>query len=115
MSQASSIRALVECCLAADVVVLPSRMAGEPWGLVVNEAMQTCCALVVAEAVGCAADFGGWECFRTTPVVSASHQATVLVDLSRYPLSFTSASARLQGYSIDAAAQAFRGAVRELR
>ena len=107
--------ALVDWYFAADVVVLPSRRAGETRGLVANEAMQAGCAVVVSEAVGCAADFGSWERFRTIPVGSASHLASALVDLSRYPRSFTWASARLQGYSIDAAAQAFAVAVRELR
>lgn len=106
---------LVDWYLASDVAVLPSRRAGETWGLVANEAMQAGCAVVVSEAVGCAADFGSWERFRTIPVGSASDLASALVDLSRYPRSFTWASARLQDYSIDAAAQAFAGAVRELR
>jgi len=39
---------------AADVLVLPSR--AEPWGLVVNEAMASGCAVVVSDACGCAAD-----------------------------------------------------------
>jgi len=38
----------------ADVVVLPSR--GEPWGLVINEAMASGCAVVVSEVCGCACD-----------------------------------------------------------
>jgi len=39
---------------AADVLVLPS--LAEPWGLVVNEAMASGCAVVVSDACGCAAD-----------------------------------------------------------
>ena len=107
--------ALVDWYLAADVVVLPSRKAGETWGLAANESMQAGCAVVVTEAVGCAADFGRWERFRTIPVGSASHLAKALADLSSYQRSFSWASAGLQGYSIKAAAQAFAGAVRELR
>jgi glycosyltransferase involved in cell wall biosynthesis len=38
----------------ADVFVLPS--VDEPWGLVVNEAMNAGCAIVVTDQVGCAAD-----------------------------------------------------------
>ena len=107
--------ALVDWYLAADVVVLPSRRAGETWGLVANEAMQAGCGVVVSEAVGCAADFGSWERFRTIPMGSASHLASALVDLSRYPRSFTWAGAGLQRYSIEAAAQAFADAIRDLR
>lgn len=39
---------------AADVLVLPSR--NEPWGLVVNEAMNFGCAVVVSDSVGCYPD-----------------------------------------------------------
>lgn len=106
--------ALVDWYLAADVVVLPSRRAGETWGLVANEAMQAGCAVVVSEAVGCAANFGGWERFRTIPVGSASHLASALVDLSRYPRSFTWASTGLQAYSIEAAAQSLAIVIRGL-
>ena len=106
--------ALLDWYLAADVVVLPSRRAGETWGLVANEAMQAGCAVVVTEAVGCAADFGRWQRFRTIPVGSASHLASALEDLSSYPRSFTWASAGLQSYSINAAAQAFADAIRVL-
>ena len=38
----------------ADVFVLPS--VHEPWGLVVNEAMNGSCAIVVSDQVGCAPD-----------------------------------------------------------
>lgn len=38
----------------ADIFVLPSR--DEPWGLAVNEAMASGCAVVVSDQVGCAAD-----------------------------------------------------------
>jgi glycosyltransferase involved in cell wall biosynthesis len=38
----------------ADVVVLPSRE--EPWGLVINEAMASGCAVVVSDVCGCACD-----------------------------------------------------------
>ena len=105
---------MLDWYLAADVVVLPSRRAGETWGLVANEAMQAGCAVVVTEAVGCAADFGRWQRFRTIPVGSASHLASALEDLSSYPRSFTWASAGLQSYSINAAAQAFADAIRVL-
>ena len=61
-----------------------------------------------------AADFGGWERFRSIPVGSSSHLASALVDLSRFPRSFTWASERLQSYSISAAAQALSAAIVKL-
>lgn len=106
--------ALVDWYLAADVVVLPSRRAGETWGLVVNEAMQAGCSVIASEAVGCTADFGTWERFRTIPVGSAEGLAEALEQLSAYPRSFDWATESLKHYSIEAAAQAFASAIAEL-
>jgi glycosyltransferase involved in cell wall biosynthesis len=106
---------LLDWYLAADVVVLPSRRAGETWGLVVNEALQAGCGVVVSEAVGCAADFGGLERFRTIPVGSAQHLAEALTELACYPRSFDWAAEGLVNYSIEAAAQALATAIAELR
>lgn len=107
--------ALLDWYLAADVVVLPSRRAGETWGLVVNEALHAGCGVVVSEAVGCAADFGGWERFRTIPVGSAQHLAGALTELASYPRSFDWAADGLKAYSIEAAAQALATAISEMR
>lgn len=106
---------LLDWYLAADIVVLPSRRAGETWGLVVNEALQAGCAVVASEAVGCAADFGVWERFRTIPVGSAKHLADALTELGSYPRCFDWAAERLKEYSIEAAAQALASAIAELR
>jgi glycosyltransferase involved in cell wall biosynthesis len=105
---------LVDWYLAADVVVLPSRRAGETWGLVVNEAMQAGCGVVVSDAVGSSADFRDWERFRSIPVGSPKALAMALNDLAVYPRSFTWAADRLKDYSIDAAAQALAAAIAEL-
>jgi glycosyltransferase involved in cell wall biosynthesis len=107
--------ALLDWYLLSDVVVLPSRRAGETWGLVVNEAMQAGCSVVVSEAVGCAADFGSWERFRTIPVGSAPHLAKALAQLAAYPRSFDWAAERLKKYSVEASAQAIASAISELR
>jgi glycosyltransferase involved in cell wall biosynthesis len=107
-------RALVDWYLAADVVVLPSRRAGETWGLVVNEALQAGCAVVVSEAVGCSADFGSLERFRTIPVGAADHLAQALMDLACIPRSFDWAQVPLKLYSIEAAAQSLAGAMAQL-
>jgi glycosyltransferase involved in cell wall biosynthesis len=106
--------ALVGWYLAADVVVLPSRRAGETWGLVANEALQAGCGVVVSDAVGCAPDFDGLERFRIIPVGSAEALALALQDLATYPRSFSWAAACLKDYSIEAAAQALAGALAEL-
>ncbi len=50
---------------AADILVLPSYGPGETWGLVVNEAMNAGCAVIVSSHVGCAQDLvhvdrNGW-------------------------------------------------------
>jgi glycosyltransferase involved in cell wall biosynthesis len=105
---------LVNWYLAADIVVLPSRKAGETWGLVANEALQAGCGVVVSEAVGCAADFGGWERFRTIPVGSPQALAQALVELAAYPRNHSWAAEALQNYSIEAAAQALASAISEL-
>jgi len=105
---------LVNWYLAADVVVLPSRQAGETWGLVVNEALQAGCGVVVSDAVGCSADFGSWARVRTIPVASAPHLADALVDLAAFPRDFDWAAEGLKDYSIEAAAQAFAAAIHEL-
>ena len=106
---------LLNWYLAADVVVLPSKQMGETWGLVVNEALQAGCAVVVSDAVGCAADFGGWERFRTIPVGSPQHLAQALTELATYPRSFDWAAEGLKNYSIESAAQALATAIAELR
>lgn len=106
--------ALIDWYLATDVLVLPSRRAGETWGLVVNEAMQAGSGVVASEAVGCAADFGEWERFRTIPVGSAQHLALALQQLAAYPRNFDWAAEGLKNYSIEAAAQSFAAAITEL-
>lgn len=107
-------RALVDWYLAADVVVLPSRRAGETWGLVVNEALQAGCAVVVSEAVGCAADFGGFDRFRTIPVGAADLLAQALTELASIPRSFDWAEVPLRPYTIEAAAQSLAEAIANL-
>lgn len=100
--------------LASDVVVLPSRRAGETWGLVVNEALQAGCAVAVSDAVGCSADFGCLERFRTIPVGSEQKLAKALLELAQYPRSFDWAREALAQYSTEAAAQALANAIAEL-
>jgi glycosyltransferase involved in cell wall biosynthesis len=105
---------LTDWYLASDVLILPSNQAGETWGLVVNEAMQAGCAVIVSDAVGCAADFGGWQRFRVIPTNSPTHLASALEDLAVFPRSFTWASDALKSYSVEAVAQSLATAILEL-
>lgn len=53
--------AVARAYAVADVLVLPSRER-ETWGLVVNEAMNFGCAVIVSDAVGCAPDLVDGKC-----------------------------------------------------
>jgi len=89
---------------AMDIFVLPSRRAGETWGLVVNEALQCGCAAVVSTAVGCGADFRGFERFRIFEEQSARDLAQQVASLADYERSFSWPSDDLVPYSVDSAA-----------
>ena len=92
--------------LAADIVCLPSRQAGETWGLVANEALQAGCAVVVSNAVGCHADFDRLARFRTVPVGDAVALAKAFVELAALERSFDWAVRDLADYSVEASADA---------
>lgn len=94
--------------------MLTSRQAGEIWGLVVNEALQADCGVVVSEAVGSNVDFGSLERVRTIPVGSAQALAAALEQLASYPRDFDWAVAALSSYGIEAAAQNLATAIAEL-
>lgn len=91
---------------AADILLLPSRRAGETWGLVVNEALQAGCGVVVSRAAGCYREFGGWERVRVIEDGDATGCAAALRDLARFPRSFDWCAEPMKDYSIDAAAEA---------
>jgi glycosyltransferase involved in cell wall biosynthesis len=74
---------------AADILLLPSRRAGETWGLVVNEALQAGCAVIMTQAVGCHREFGGWERVRVIPEDDAPACAESIQILAQFPRSFT--------------------------
>lgn len=100
--------------LAADALVLPSECMGETWGLVVNEALQAGCAVVVTQAVGCAAEFAGWERFRVIPTGSAAACTEALEELSRHSRSFSWCRERMLEYSIERAAEALAAKIQQL-
>ncbi|MGN6291490.1 MAG: glycosyltransferase family 4 protein [Chitinophagaceae bacterium] len=93
--------------LAIDVLILPSRRRGETWGLVSNEAMQAGCSVIVSNAVGCYADFSGWERFRVFEEGNTIDLAKQVKELASYSRTFDWAEQQLQKYSIEAVAQAF--------
>lgn len=106
---------LVDWYLASDVAVLPSRRAGETWGLVVNEALQAGCSVAVSDAVGCSADFGSLERFRTIPVGCEQKLAKALLELAQYSRNFDWAHEALAQYSTEAAAQALGTEIANIR
>jgi glycosyltransferase involved in cell wall biosynthesis len=97
--------------LAADILILPSRRAGETWGLVVNEALHAGCAVVVTDAVGCHREFGAWERVRVIPENDSKACADAVRALSTYPRSFDWCVAGMQRYSVEAAAGAIAEAM----
>lgn len=90
--------------LAMDIFVLPSRKAGETWGLVVNEALQAGCSICVTDAVGCSADFSALPRFRVFPVEDSQRLASYICELSKYQRDFDWARDVMQEYSVEAAA-----------
>jgi len=97
---------------ATDILVLPSQHAGETWGLVVNEALQSGCAVVISEAVGCYREFGSWERVRTIPVGDAMALARAVEELAVFPREFGWAREGMKAYSTLAAANALAVEIR---
>lgn len=91
--------------LAMDILVLPSRKTGETWGLVVNEALQAGCAVIVSDAVGCHKDFKTWERFRVFPEGDAKILAYRVEELAKYERDFNWAQVGLNEYSIESTAK----------
>ncbi len=100
--------------LASDILVLPSRKAGETWGLVVNEALQAGCAVAASDAVGCMRDFGNWDRVRVFPAGDVAALAKHLKDLSAFERDFTWARSDMQRYSVEETAHAFHNCLMAL-
>lgn len=105
---------------ASDVLVLPSvstRRFREPWGLVVNEAMNCGLSVIATDAVGAAA--GGLVVHGETGLVVAEGDAKALAlamqeladDESRRQLLGENAEARVLAWNYTAAADAFDAAL----
>ncbi len=93
--------------LAMDILVLPSRRAGETWGLVANEAMQAGCSVVVSNAVGSGENFKDWERFRIFQEGDATDLANKITELSQFERNFEWANKLLENYSIQSSADSF--------
>lgn len=91
--------------LAADVVALPSRQAGETWGLVVNEALQAGCAVVVSRAVGCAVEFAPLARVSVIEIGDAAGLAAAITREAGRPRDFDWARETMREYSIEMAAR----------
>jgi glycosyltransferase involved in cell wall biosynthesis len=94
--------------LAMDILLLPSRRMGEAWGLVVNEALNAGCAVVISEAVGCYKEFGDLERVRVIAVESDRQLAMAIEELARFPRDFRWAETHMQVYWSRAAAEGIR-------
>ena len=101
--------ALPDYYLASDIVILPSRRAGETWGLVVNESLHAGCGVIVSEAVGCSAEFGEWERVRVIPVGNATACASAILELATKDRSFNWCSEKMEAYSLETAATTLAG------
>ncbi len=97
----------------ADVFVLAS--SREPWGLVVNEAMNGECAIVVSDECGCAPDLVPPECGRVLPAGQLAPLAAVLSELLADPQLCRSlgeaAAQHIRGWGLEASVRGLRGAL----
>lgn len=94
--------------LAMDLFVLPSRLMGETWGLVVNEALQAGCSVVVSDAVGCGGDFKSLErfrIFRTNDEVDLSHK---IRELAKFERDFDWCEDIMQKYSLQTTVESIK-------
>jgi glycosyltransferase involved in cell wall biosynthesis len=91
--------------LASDIVVLPSNFSGETWGLVVNEALQAGCSVIVSNAVGCLADFSALPRLKSFPVGSSTALAQSILELIDKPRDFYWAKPYLTDYTQQANAR----------
>ena len=97
---------------STDVMVLPSRRAGETWGLVVNEALQAGCSVVMSDAVGCHREFVSWPYCRVFKEGDSQALALMIGELMNRPLPPRRwARPAIEDYSVCAAATAIANAI----
>lgn len=94
-------RELPDYFLAADVMVLPS--VSETWGLVVNEALQAGCRVVMTDAVGSYPDFGPLSGVEVVPARDDRALAAAIERLAPMARDFDWAARHMEAYSTEAA------------
>ena len=92
--------------LAADALILPSKQAGETWGLVVNEALQAGLPCIVTQTVGCAIDFQHFPNFQIVPESDTAALAGAIANLISLTRNFDRYATQMQAFSVEACAQA---------
>jgi len=97
--------------LAADIAVLPSSYE-ETWGLVVNEALNAGCGVVVTKAVGCQVEFAMLERVRVVETGNADALAAGIAGLAGYTRDFDWAAEHMEKYSSQAAAKGIAAGMR---
>ena len=70
---------------ATDILVLPSDRMGETWGLVVNEALQAGCSVVISSAAGCHVEFGDWPHCKVFSEGDAGELVESILHLADHP------------------------------
>ncbi|ASU36709.1 glycosyltransferase [Mucilaginibacter xinganensis] len=91
--------------LAIDVFILPSKKMGETWGLVVNEALQAGCSVIVSSAVGSSVNFKPLQRFRIFEDGNAKQLAHRFEELLNLKRDFNWAESALIPYSIEVTAK----------
>ena len=99
--------------LAADTLILPSRQAGETWGLVVNEAMQAGLRIVASRHVGSTAEFGELADFHIFDG-SAAALTPLLAHAIAHVVDAAAQRAAIARYSVAAAASGIMPEMRRL-
>lgn len=99
--------------LAADIAVLPSSYE-ETWGLVVNEALNAGCGVVVTKAVGCQHEFAQLPRVRVVATGNARELAAGITELCGFERDFDWAEEAMRPYSSEAAAQGIASGLKKL-
>jgi glycosyltransferase involved in cell wall biosynthesis len=103
--------------VASDCLVLPSN-AGETWGLVVNEAMACGLPAILSDQVGCGADLIDpgltGDIFPMGNIESLSAAMRAWAEPGRYQDASVAVHRKIQGYSVERAADGVMEAVRAL-
>ena len=100
--------------LMSDILILPSLKMGETWGLVVNEALQAGCSIVLSDNVGSGADFKNLERVRIFSNSDVRELAVAIGELGNFQRDFNWSSKYLTEYSIEASGVAIANEVMKI-